>query len=473
MTTKKVETQFPVTHAQQGIEDSAIDYYDVMVIGKTGTGKTTTADKLLVANPNGLDCPGAEQSEPVKNEKCMNVEDLSIWLLSGVPDEVLRVKTRLKNIAYFRSLGDAHKQINDFHSECQLHDGRTSNFELISNDSTRIRILDVPGFFGEDDTGESLASANNKAHSATNAALGRMRNILQIQSAMHLRFRRILYFLPMHGALRRSDGYLETELSVLAKYFGRSIFDCMVVIATMPTETYCGGNEVVFPDRSVDITKKNLASVLARVLPGEGNLPEPPILFISMAHTCETILTNVMNTRVASDHVIIQFDSQICVRCGCKIDVVKSAPAEDDAREPRITVHTESGTIPYGESTCHPLFVPKHTKVVRFFRGIVHVISFKKLFKSYLDEVCVECKKQPGSHGCVRVKTNYKLKGGDLEVDHTNDTNELVRIEDVVDENPPAPEIEPAHVSMPMVATVCANIQNVDTESNLLKSDKL
>ena len=318
-------------HAQQGIEDSAINYYDVMVIGKTGTGKSTTADKLLVANPNGLDFQGAENSEPVQKEKCVNVEDLSIWLVSGVPDEVHRVKTRLKNITYFRSIGNAHKQINEFHSESQLHDGRTSNFELISNDSTMIRILDVPGFFGEDDTGKSLASADNKAHSVTNVALGRMRNILQIQSAMHLKFRKILYFLPIHGALRRSDGYLETELSVLAKYFGRSIFDCMIVITTMPNETYCGDNEVVFPQRSVDITKKNLASVLVRVLPGERNLPEPPILFISMAHTCETILTNVMNTRVASDYVTIRFDSQICARCGCKMDVIKSTQAEDDA----------------------------------------------------------------------------------------------------------------------------------------------
>lgn len=353
------------THAQQGIEDSAINYYDVMVIGKTGTGKSTTADKLLVANPNGLDFQGTENSEPVQKEKCVNVEDLSIWLVSGVPDEVHRVKTRLKNITYFRSLGNAHEQINEFHSESQLHNRRTSNFELISNDSTMIRILDVPGFFGEDDTGKSLASADNKAHSATNVALGRMRNILQIQSAMHLKFRKILYFLPIHGALRWSDGYLETELSVLAKYFGRSIFDCMIVITTMPSETYCGDNEVIFPQRSVDITKKNLASVLARVLPSERNLPEPPILFISMTHTCETILTNVMNTHVASDYVTIRFDSRICARCGCKMDVIKSTQAKDDATsDSRITVYTESGAIPYGESTCHPLLVPKHTKVV-------------------------------------------------------------------------------------------------------------
>lgn len=73
---------------QQGIEDAMIDYYDIMIIGKTGMGKSTTADKLLVANLDGLDYRGAEYSEPVTEEGRMNVEDLSIWLLSDAPDEV-------------------------------------------------------------------------------------------------------------------------------------------------------------------------------------------------------------------------------------------------------------------------------------------------------------------------------------------------------------------------------------------------
>ena len=36
---------------QQGIE--GVSYYDIMVIGKTGQGKSTTTDKLLIANPTG------------------------------------------------------------------------------------------------------------------------------------------------------------------------------------------------------------------------------------------------------------------------------------------------------------------------------------------------------------------------------------------------------------------------------------
>ena len=35
--------------AEENIYDS-IDYYDIMIIGKTGMGKSTTSDKLLMAN---------------------------------------------------------------------------------------------------------------------------------------------------------------------------------------------------------------------------------------------------------------------------------------------------------------------------------------------------------------------------------------------------------------------------------------
>ena len=352
----------PECSVQQGIEDTTIDYYDIIVIGKTGMGKSTTADKLLVA----------EYSEPVTNEGRMNVEDLSIWLLSDAPDEVDRVKTRLKSIAFFRGLDNPHEEINGYHSEDQLNSGMTPNFELMSNDSTKIRVLDVPGFFGEGDAGVSFASADEKAHSSVNIALGRMRNILQIQSTMHMKFRKILYFLPVHGSLKRRDSYLETELTTLTKYFGKSIIDCMIIVATMPTEAYDGSSEVVFSDKAVAMTKANFGSVLARVLPNERDLPEPPVLFISMAHTCEIVLANVINTPVACDHVTLQFDALICARCGIKANVIKSAQAESETSKgvAVYTDKTEFSTIPYDESTCHPLFVPKYTKVARFFGGI-------------------------------------------------------------------------------------------------------
>ena len=47
--------QQPTRAVQVAGEGSKIDYYDLLVIGSAGRGKTTTADKLLVANPTNYD----------------------------------------------------------------------------------------------------------------------------------------------------------------------------------------------------------------------------------------------------------------------------------------------------------------------------------------------------------------------------------------------------------------------------------
>jgi hypothetical protein len=409
---------------QQGIEDGQIDYYDIMVIGKAGMGKTTTADKLLVANPQCRDYQGDQHSEPEVNGGCVNTGNLSIWLLSNAPDELERVKTRLKNIAFFRSLENPHDEINGFHSEDQTNSGMTPDFELISNESTKIRVLDVPGFFGEGDAGTSLTNSVRVASRAAQIALRRMRNILRLQSELKLKFKRILYFLPVHGALRRSDAYLEMELATLAKYFGKAIFDNMVVITTMSPEAYDDGNKVSFSEKAMTTTKKYFNAALSLVLPDEEPSPQPSFLFVSMANTCETILANVKSAHVACDFVTLQFNTERCARCGSKVKTRESQ---------RVSVCTDESngdTVSYDESTCHPLFIPKYTDVVRFFGGIVYVMSGKTLFKDYLDEVCVECSKNPGAHGCTRVKTKYELKGDYLMVDHTSNTSEPIKYEE-------------------------------------------
>ena len=255
---------------QQGIVDSTIDYYDIMVIGKTGMGKSTTADKLLVANLDEHDYRGAEHAEPETEGGKMTLDNLSIWLHSDAPDEHLRIKTRLKNLIFFRSMEEPHQEINLFHSGEQNVSDITLSCELISNESTKVRVLDVPGFFGQGDAGALDASATEKAQCTIKVALGIMRQILQIQAAMNMRFRRILYFLPEQGSLKRSSSLLEMELTTMANYFGRAIFECMVIIVTMPAEVYqFAGNQIVFPDTAMAKTRKNFDIALSRALTKE------------------------------------------------------------------------------------------------------------------------------------------------------------------------------------------------------------
>jgi hypothetical protein len=300
----------------------------------------------------------------------------------------------------------------------------TPDFELISNESTKVRVLDVPGFFGEGDAGTALSNSVEVANRAAQIALRRMRNILRLQSEMKLKLRKILYFLPVHGALRRSDAYLEMELATLAKYFGKAIFDNMVVITTISPEAYGGGNMVTFSEKAMTTTKKCFNAALALVLPYENPSPQPSFLFVSMADTCETILANVKSADVACDFVTLQFNTQRCARCGSRVKTLES-------QQVSVCIDESSGdTVSYDESTCHPLFIPKYTDVVRFFGGIVYVMSGKTLFKDYLDEVCVECNEKPGTHGCTRVKTKYELRGDYLMVDHTSNTSEPIKYEE-------------------------------------------
>lgn len=405
---------------QQGIEDTSVDYYDIMVIGKTGMGKTSTADKLLVANHGGQPYRHSEPAAAATER--INVENFSLWVVSDAEDgEIKRVTKRLKRIAHIRELDNPHQRIN---SEGQDNSETTLNFELISNELTRVRVLDVPGFFGDGDAGAALSGADEKANYAANVALKRMRNILQIQAAMHMKFRRILYFLPVHGALRRRDAYLETELTTLAKYFGAKIFKNMVVIITLPVESYIGGGNVVFPDNSFEMTRKNFNALLTRSLSQDEDLPEPAFLFISMNDTCETILENVKGSQVASEYVTLELDTQMCARCGSKVHSVKAekiAVCSDERGE---------GAIPYDESTCHPLFIPKHSRVTRILGGIVYVVTLHNFCRGIrLKEKCVECQQEPGTRGCKKVKTKYPLGRQYLIVDHTHSTREPIRFE--------------------------------------------
>ena len=59
-----------------------VDYYDVLVIGKTGMGKSTTSDKLVIANPGRINYIGEQHCEEVKQDSCLLMSDLCIWLIA-------------------------------------------------------------------------------------------------------------------------------------------------------------------------------------------------------------------------------------------------------------------------------------------------------------------------------------------------------------------------------------------------------
>ena len=423
---------------QQGIEDSIVDYYDIMIIGRTGMGKSTTSDKLVIANLKNLDYSGEPYVEETVEEGRISTSDLSIWLISDAEGEIDHVTQRLKNLVMFRGLENPHKEVNEFYMK---QSEQTMKSQLISNETTKVRVLDVPGFFGKDcDRNPQAASAN-----VTTKDLAIMREVLRIQAAMRMNFKRILYFIPERGPLERCHEILRMELEQMVHYFGKSIFDCMVLIATVNPDVYQYLQPGVMPfsnDAEMK-TRTKFQEALNFVLPAGEQLPDqkPPIVFISMNDTCEDIYAKIKSAPVICDGMRLAFSHQTCAQCG-----IKAKFLGEGGEEVKVACYIgedPSQSIPYKESLCHPLIISKYWKITKVLGGIAHVITGKKFigkwpdFRNPDDEICVNCEAVPGTRGCLPVNTEYELKDGKLKVDHKCNPDELIVIETSSDDHQP------------------------------------
>ena len=447
---------------QQGVEDGVMDYYDIMVIGRTGMGKSTTVDKLLIASlpgsaveaaeagiaePQGQDWQAeagtAEQQGRDRQEeeegpvltpdgRKLKHSDLIMWLISDKEFESDRVSMRLKNLVFFRSVENSHKEINSSReSDMHIYES-TSNCELFSNETTKIRVLDVPGFFGRDAAGEA-EDLHARGQAAQNTDLSIMRKILRIKSVHSLNFRRVVYFLPDKGKLVRTSHNLIMEIGIMEKYFGRAIFDNMVVAATLPSEIYgmiTDENVDMFSDRSVfERTTHHLQEAIKKIFKDSEDIPEPPLIFVSLFDTCEAVLQKVQRAKVREERIQLELSRSVCSRCGVKI----FKEGKDDAEATYIPVN-QSGAIAEEDSTCHPMLVPKYSKVAKFLGGIAHLVTFRRFVGKWpsfesMDEECINCRQPPSSHGCVQVGQNFPVCGKDIIVEHSNSPFEPYQIE--------------------------------------------
>ena len=144
-----------------------------------------------------------------------------------------------------------------------------------------------------------------------------------------------------------------------------------------------------------------------------------------MHDSCEAIFDKIDHAPVAKKVVELAFQSQICARCGITMKI---------AHEERIACYygpDSDQSIPYEQSTCHPLFVPKYSKLVKILGEIAHVITAYNFVGSWpsfanMEEICINCRQSPGTRGCHQVKKKYLFKDESLPVDHKEDANEPV-----------------------------------------------
>ncbi len=404
-------------------ENEAIDYYDIMVIGRTGIGKSTTADKLIIANPDGHDYRGEQHADEAVNGGRVKMSDLSMWMLSNADGELNRVTARLKDLVMFRSLDNPHAQVNEMYRGLE---NPTTGCQVISNETTKIRVLDVPGFFGED---VGRAGGQTLGERVTASGLRIMREILRIQAVLRMKIRRIIYFIPQRGGLERPDKILMMELQQMVHYFGRSIFDCMVLAATVSPDVYrfISENVIPFMTESEDKTRRYFLEVLYQLSPGDP-LPDgkPPLVFISLNDTCEAILENIQEAAVLSDELRLELDQHTCVRCGLKAKLI---PGENDEEVKKVACYAgddPTTCILYEESKCHPYIKSKYWKITKIVGGIAHFVTLNKWegwwpdFCNPDDEVCVECGEVPGEPGCKVIGSRFRLYDEIYRVDHSH-----------------------------------------------------
>ena len=443
------------------------DYYDMLVIGKTGMGKSSTVDKLLVPvkvvtrsdvareqrqvernkhlippaasittlisqtdkQPISEDVgqetrdditSSSELSQSVDEHRAklqVKNKDMVAWVLCGDDtrkEQQTKAEHRIKNIGFARDIEKSHKEVHRLRIlEPDLYVS-TNSCELLANDKSKVRVLDTPGFHGA----QHFEGATNTIDSD----LSIVRKIVRIQALLGMRFRRVLYFLPEKGPLARADRIIQGEISQMVRYFGKSIFRCMVLITTV-SKTFSNkesmSREEKFPPEDLESTREAFQEALVREFRERNkdvsDLPEPPILFIAMTDTCDDILKAVTSARVADDTGLrLEFSPNVCIRCSLNIG---EKPGDDEKPLVCAFDQTWSEAILYDDSTCHPLMLPKYT-LKSIGRGILHLFLLELCFS---EEKCVECSKNPGTPGCKKVGGTYMCKKDSTEiiVDHS------------------------------------------------------